>query len=470
MKNYFKIALPIFLAFFLLIGITEEAFAGSQPNTHFMHPYFGSTNNLPSNVTYSSDDIWFEEWSKGNNLCLYNLRGIDSVIDEAVAHTFCLGKKDSSVDIFTEEADPSAANINALYSMGWVRMDLTYKDWRISYVMQPATETLAPRIYTVDIPEINDLMASAGFEDKYGTVEISGNTIEMWGLFYYEPDFHFLKTGFHAYKYHEREKYFEYLFDGYYSSKTIELYYADYNVPGVDGTYLFTNTCLPDVLLSPCTDPIVIDAVPDDDSGKASASWSFSVQAKENENTDSGTSENIWSFLDSFDSGVEVYWNEYSDVRMDLNYSGALPEGTEITVSIPDSESGYEEGTILYLYYCNPETALNEYSGSGIYEDGHVTFDMSHCSEYIITSIDHGDSFSYESPEPEETASEFTEEDSEAVTERGETSVTVTEPVNVESAKNQPVALKYIVPAIVVLLCGISSVIAVVLMAKRKKK
>jgi hypothetical protein len=87
-------------------------------------------------------------------------------------------------------------------------------------------------------------------------------------------------------------------------------------------------------------------------------------------------------------------------------YSGELPEGTEVTVQIPQEIVTYTEGMELFLYYCNPETQMREFVSSGTYTEHQVTFSIYHCSEYVITSEYHGESYM---PEPESEAVAETE-------------------------------------------------------------
>lgn len=82
-----------------------------------------------------------------------------------------------------------------------------------------------------------------------------------------------------------------------------------------------------------------------------------------------------------------------TEVSVDFAYSGELPDNTEVTVHIPEGETDYQDGDALYLYYCNPDTNEREYVGEGIYQGGQVTFKLYHCSEYIITSVNHGASY-----------------------------------------------------------------------------
>ena len=57
-----------------------------------------------------------------------------------------------------------------------------------------------------------------------------------------------------------------------------------------------------------------------------------------------------------------------------------------MTIKLPKEWGGYEEGATLYFYYFNPDTKGYEYVSEGIAGSGEVTFEIAHCSEYLITS------------------------------------------------------------------------------------
>ena len=55
------------------------------------------------------------------------------------------------------------------------------------------------------------------------------------------------------------------------------------------------------------------------------------------------------------------------ELSVDFSHSGELPEGTQVTIYIPEEASYFfNDGDVLYLYYNNPETGLREYVGEGI--------------------------------------------------------------------------------------------------------
>ena len=90
------------------------------------------------------------------------------------------------------------------------------------------------------------------------------------------------------------------------------------------------------------------------------------------------------------------------ELSVDFSHSGELPEGTQVTIYIPEEASYFfNDGDVLYLYYNNPETGLREYVGEGICDYvGNGTsgkllgiFDLHKYSEYLITYEYQGETY-----------------------------------------------------------------------------
>lgn len=90
------------------------------------------------------------------------------------------------------------------------------------------------------------------------------------------------------------------------------------------------------------------------------------------------------------------------ELSVDFSHSGELPEGTQVTIYIPEEASYFfNDGDVLYLYYNNPETGLREYVGEGICDYvGNGTlgkllgiFDLHKYSQYIITYEYQGETY-----------------------------------------------------------------------------
>lgn len=69
---------------------------------------------------------------------------------------------------------------------------------------------------------------------------------------------------------------------------------------------------------------------------------------------------------------------------LDFSHSGKLPAMAEIKVYVAEH---FADGEKLYLYYYNPETkAVEPVWDNLIVVDGYVTFEMTHCSTYVLTT------------------------------------------------------------------------------------
>ena len=65
-------------------------------------------------------------------------------------------------------------------------------------------------------------------------------------------------------------------------------------------------------------------------------------------------------------------------------YDGKLPGKTDVTLDL--SEGGFKDGATVYLYYFNEKTNAFELVDEAKYTEGFATFEMEHCSDYIVTA------------------------------------------------------------------------------------
>lgn len=73
-----------------------------------------------------------------------------------------------------------------------------------------------------------------------------------------------------------------------------------------------------------------------------------------------------------------------SYLTVSFKYDGKLPGKTDVTLDV--SEGGFKNGDTVYLYYFNESTKAFELVDDAKYVDGFATFEMTHCSDYIVTS------------------------------------------------------------------------------------
>ena len=89
---------------------------------------------------------------------------------------------------------------------------------------------------------------------------------------------------------------------------------------------------------------------------------------------------------ENFTAEAKVEVISDKEVKVDFAYTGKLPEGTTVTIRLPQEGTDYKEGATLYFYYYNPDTQGYEYVSEGVAGNEEVTFEIKHCSEYLITS------------------------------------------------------------------------------------
>lgn len=108
--------------------------------------------------------------------------------------------------------------------------------------------------------------------------------------------------------------------------------------------------------------------------------------------TDRGIEKTVeWNFgsedcPENFTPDASVEWTTKTDVSVEFLYSGELPDATEVTIFIPDGETSYQDEEQLYFYYREPDTNRCVLESESIFQNGKVTFDITHCSEFVITS------------------------------------------------------------------------------------
>lgn len=72
-----------------------------------------------------------------------------------------------------------------------------------------------------------------------------------------------------------------------------------------------------------------------------------------------------------------------------FEFAGVLPGKAKVTLDMEDTGleiETLEEDKLVYLYFFNPETKAFELIDSSKVLEGYVTFSMTHCSDYIVTT------------------------------------------------------------------------------------
>ena len=395
-KSILRRILCIVLVFCMVFPGSLKA---SAINTVFMVPPIDA-NYVHHNTIYLSPNynITAIQSGYGTNADILNTTGnIGALLAELNANVTPSGDN-RIIGIYMEGAGLSDANAAAIRNHGWNKIEMYYDTYFVAGMPNGA---MHPNIQLVDNESICAVLGRNGFENEFAVLEVTGVNSSWAYLIKYDPGLAFLHgTDVHVYKYQPDLAVFleveEVYFDSY-DRNFLEWYNPERVDPEINGFYVAVGEALPEAVV--CTP---------DEAAELRANPPVVTNAEGNVQ---------WKMMpglipDNFTAEAVVTPVNETEVSVDFAYSGELPEGTEVTVQIPRKMVAYAEGVELYLYYCHPDTGLREFVSSGICADQQVTFEINHCSEYVITSENHGESYM---PEPEVEETEPTEAPTEPV-------------------------------------------------------
>ena len=410
--NFLLCATLFFCTFF------QGSLKVSAINTVFMVPPIDQ-NYVHNNTIYLSPNynITALKWGYGTTVDILNTTGnIDALLAEVTANVTPTGGQ-RIMGIYMEGAGLSDANAATISSAGWSKVEMYYDTYFVACLPAGA---MHPNIQLVTNEKIGSVLEQAGFTDEFAVLEVTDVNSSWAYLIKYDPALSFLHgASLHMYKYQPDLAVFLEITDIYFESygrNFLEWYDPQLVDPDVNGFYVAVGQALPSELV--CT--------PEE-----------AAELRANPPLISNTEGNIqWEMApgltpENFSAEAVVTSASETEVNVDFAYSGELPEGTEVTVQIPQEIVTYTEGMELFLYYCNPETQMREFVSSGIYTEHQVTFSIYHCSEYVITSEYHGESYM---PEPESEAEAETEVKEET---NAETEAETEEEISADSEKPQ---------------------------------
>lgn len=379
----------------------QGSLKASAIGTVFMVPPIDE-NYLHDNTLYLSPNynISAQSWGYGTTADVLNTTGnLGGLLAELHANVTPAGGE-RILGIYMEGAGLSDSDAAAITGAGWSRVEMYYDTYLVTCLPGGA---MYPNIQLVEHEKIGSVLNGAGFVDEFAVLEVTGINSSWAWLIKYDPALSFLRgTSVHIYKYQPDIAVFleidEVYFDSY-GSNFLEWFDPQLVDPDVNGLYVAVGQALPEDVV--CT--------PDE-----------ATELRENPPLITNAEGNVqWKMApgvvpENFTAEAVMIAESETEVGVEFAYSGALPEGTEVTLQIPQETVSYTEGMELYLYYCNPETQMREFVSSGTYAGQQVTFSIYHCSDYVITSVDHGETYMPE-PEQEET------KETEAPTEPAET-------------------------------------------------
>lgn len=449
--------LRVLLCAVLLFGVIfQGSLRVSAINTVFMVPPIDATY-VHDNTIYLSPNynISAESWPYGTTVNILNTSGsISSLLAEVAANVTPSGGE-RIMGIYMEGAGLSDGDASTIRGNGWSRVEMYYDTYLVTCL--PAG-TMHPNIQLVENESISTVLERNGFENEFAVMEVSGINASWAWLTKYDPGLAFLRgTDVRVYKYQPDLAVFleidEVYFDSY-DTNFLDWYDPQEVDPDVNGFYVAVGESLPDAVV--CT--------PDE-----------AAELRANPPVVANTEGNVqWKMIpglipENFTAETVVAPASETEVSVSFEYSGELPEGTEVTVQIPQETVAYTEGMELYLYYCDPDTQMREFVSSGTYADRQVTFAIYHCSDYVITSEDHGERYLPE-PEVEETTAPVEETTVPPATEPE--TVPVTEAPTVETTQPAPEAeqlgLSGGIWIAVAAAAAVAAVVTVIIIKKKK--
>ena len=454
-KQIFPIKLLLCIT--LLLGtFLQGNMTVSAINTVFMVPPIDQ-NYVHHNTIYMSPNynITALTWGYGTTVDILNTTGnIDALLAEVTANVTPKGGQ-RIMGIYMEGAGLSDANAATISGAGWTKVEMYYDTYFVACLPEGA---MHPNIELVTNEKISSVLEQAGFTDEFAVLEVTDVNSSWAYLIKYDPSLSFLRGGsLHMYKYQPDLAVFLEITDIYFDSydlNFLEWYDPQLVDPDVNGFYVAVGQALPEALVYTPEEAADLRANPP-------------VIA----NTDGNVQWQMAPGLipENFTVEAVVTAATETEVNVDFAYSGELPEGTEVTVQIPQETVTFTDGMELFLYYCNPETDMREFVSSAVYSEQQVTFSINHCSEYVITSEYHGDSYM---PVQETEMAEETTAETESSPETETSAETASDPDTSQEvpAVEQTKARTDIGGMSIIMIIAVMVVTVTIVMIKTRKK
>ena len=427
-KTFLKAIMCFILSMTLFLHGTIDIFA---INTKFDVPTI-EKDWTPDNCKYKSPNlnIMVCKWGYGLVADVLNTSDIDTLLAELHANVSTAGNSRSILGIYMEGAGLSETNAADIANAGWTEVDLYYESFFVGGSAPAGAMT--PSVAKTTDENAMTILSEAGITENIAMVSVSGVSMTWANYILHEAEFNFLKgKTLYSYKFIPDLGLFipiEKTYFGTYGANFLELYDLQKAETDVNGIYVTLTQSLPEAIVVSADQVVTLreaaavtppagevsskpsipsenesvtesETVSDNETVTESETVGDNETVNENEtitetvvvavNTDDTVE---WKFAngqspENFTAEATVKAISETEVSVDFVYSGMLPEGTEVTVKVPMDNVDYQEGDTLYLYYCNPETSQRDFVGEGKYQGSQVTFKISHCSEYVITTI-----------------------------------------------------------------------------------
>ena len=412
-----------------IIAVIIGAIVLLLPTTVFAKTVFTvpSFNQTHSNDIYHNGNLIIAEWSYGTTADFINDgNNIDARIQEINEHRgnnhpFCIG-------IYTNDAEISANAINDIAKEKWDKIECYYSNYIIAVNPVATGESFFPVMKSVTNEKVQEALTAAGYTNQAAMVETSGINQPFFGAVLYCPEYSFLSgVNLYTYKYVFEKGVFVPITNALYDSYDegfLEMEGLDDADGSANGVYVVLTDMLPESVLSTPENLATLPDIKNETDSDQEGEDTEMGEVEESKESVVVTSDNLseeqfvdyfhhykflticnslhnveWRF-DSlttpmdFTASATIQWQNKKEVIVDFTHSGSLPGPADVTIFIPEKNNGYKNGDNVYLYYINPSTGQNEFQDKGVYKDGMVKFHLTHCSKYIITTENHGESYS----------------------------------------------------------------------------
>lgn len=381
-----------FILLLLALLILQPPLVAQAANTVFMVPEISTTWDPPGMLYKSPNlDVLAYKGPPGVVADIINNRGLVAALTDLNANVSPTDYGVSVLGIYPEGEALTDEVMKMIADAGWTKVEVYYPTFLLSG--NPNCGGMTPVVEKTENEDLNGLLASADYTHQVAVFKVEGVTFSEPLMIFYEPDFSFLRGGACTmYKYIPDIQKFvtgpTAMYDGYDRNfMDIEnLHLADGEV---NGTYAVVTQPLPAELvisteeIQPLRDQL--------EQAEIQTSENAEKQDDNKVVTVSDKDEGVrWYFTngvvpENFTSEAKIEIASDKGIKVDFAYSGKLPEGTKVTITLPNDATEYKEGKTFYFYYYNPDTKEYEYVSEGIAKNGEVTFDIVHCSEYLIT-------------------------------------------------------------------------------------
>ena len=387
----------LFIFVLIITMLLQAPVIAQAANTVFMVPEISTTWDPPGMVwkspaldalAYRSSGIFVGD--------IINKRGLAAAVSDLNANVSAGTNSLSILGIYPEGEALTDEIMQMIAAEGWTRIEVYYPTFEITG--SPKCAGMNPTIAKTEDVALTQLLTDAGYTNQVATFKVEGVTMSDPWIILYEPAFSFLRGGTcTGYKYIPDIQKFvpglEAIYDGY-DRNFMDM--ENFTVADGDpnGTFVVTTAALPAelVITSEEIQPLRDQLKQEEESKKEEQDNTQTDGVAENAVIVTSEDEAIAGTFangetpENFTAEAKVEASSEKEVKVDFEYSGKMPEGTTVTIQLPENAPVNKDDVTLYFYYYNPESQTREFVSEGIAKDGKVTFAIAHCSEYIITT------------------------------------------------------------------------------------